>query len=410
MTSLQILPEPQGVAPSALPPAPVEEKNHLDARSVLTAGAYLIALNQLVVNIQPLLLGAMAQGYGLSDRQLGHVSAVYVGATTLATLAAPFWIRKVDWRLFTTIAVVCCVGVFFFGATLRSPELFLLVFGMLGVLKGCFGAPAFAALGDSSSPDRAYGLSVVLQGVLAAAIAFPISGFIVPRFGVSGLFVFLACVYATGLLAARWMPRAGHVTVAASEDMSADPSLFSRAAVAPLIALIATALFVGGILAFWYFVERIGTARGVAPAIIGMTISVTALCSVITSALNTWLGGRLPTIAFIAAGTALLLAAYAVLAFPGAVPFMICNLLFALGWGFAQPAYWAVGRLVDRTGRLFVAAPAASGIAGVVIGLIAGPVIETSGYAGLLWFSAALMIIAMLLAVAVSHRFTSTSA
>lgn len=410
MTNRQLLPHQPGVVPTAHLSTLVVTKNNLDARPVLAAGAYLIALNQLVVNIQPLLLGAIAQGYGMSDRQLGHVSAVYVGATTIATLAAPLWIRKVDWRLFTTIAVVCCVGAFIFGATLRSAELFLAIFGILGILKGCFGAPAFAALGDSTSPDRAYGLSVVLQGVLAAAIAFPISGLIVPRFGVSGLFVFLACVYATGVLAARWMPRAGRVAAAQGEGAPAALPLLSRAAVAPLIALVATALFVGGILAFWYFVERIGTARGVAPAIIGMTISVTALCSVMTSALNTWLGGRLPTTAFIAAGTALLLAGYAVLAFPGSIPFMICNLLFALGWGFAQPAYWAVARLVDRTGRLFVAAPAASGIAGVAIGVIAGPVIETGGYSGLLWFSAALMTAGMILAVAVSRHSSSTAA
>ena len=83
--------------------------------------------------------------------------------------------------------------------------------------------------------------------------------------------------------------------------------LVSRAALPPLVAALGAALFTGSILAFWYYVERIGTARGVPADLIGLTISATALASIATSAINTWLGGRVPTMAFVAAGTALMI-------------------------------------------------------------------------------------------------------
>jgi hypothetical protein len=82
---------------------------------------------------------------------------------------------------------------------------------------------------------------------------------------------------------------------------------------------------------------------------------------------------------------------------------MLCNLLFALGWGSAQPAFWAIVSKVDATGRIFVAAPAASGIGGVAVGLLAGPIIERGGYLGLLTFSSGL-IVAALVAASIALR------
>ncbi|WP_374656772.1 MFS transporter [Phenylobacterium sp.] len=374
----------------------------VDAPSAVVAAAYLIALNQLVANIQPLLLGALATDYGLSDRQLGHVSAFYVGAVTLCTLSAPLWIRRINWRLATLVSVAGCVAAFAWGATLNGVGMFLLLFAILGFAKGFFGAPAFASLGDGSNPDRGYGLSTVLQSLIAAGAAAPVASYIIPTYGVRGLFISLALVYATGIVAARWMPVGARSPRAASLS-PAEPgeALLSWAAIPPLVAGFAVALFAGGILAFWYFVERIGVARGVPAQTIGLTISLAAFASILTSAINTWLGGRVPSLAFVAAGTALLLASYAVLLVPGDLAFVACNLLFALGWGFAQPAYWTIVRRVDHTGRLFVAAPAASGAAGVAIGIFAGPVIESGGYSGLIGLSSALIAAAILCIVGV---------
>lgn len=382
------------MSPSARPsdrsPLSLASAPAVDAPTTMLGAAYLSGLNQLVANVQPLLLGALARDYGLSDRQLGHVSAVYIGAITTCTLTAPFWIRRVNWRLFASAAIVACVLAFAWGATLRTPSMFLLLFLALGLFKGGFGAPAFACLGDSSNPDRSYALSSVLQGLLAAAAAAPVASFIIPKYGVAGLFVFLGATYATGIAGCLALPRAGRVpSLRRNDDGSAAP-LLSTSALPPAAAALASATFTAGVLSFWYFVERIGVARGVPAAFIGVTISVTALAGILTSGVNIWLGGRLPSLAFVAAGTVLLLASYAVLAAPGDTAFLLCNLLFALGWGFASPAYWAIVRTVDATGRLFVAAPAASGAAGVGVGLIAGPVIEHGGYQGLLIFSAAL--------------------
>lgn len=370
-------------------------RHPVDAPVAIFTAAYVVSLNHMVVNIQPLLLGALAKDYGLTDRHLGQVSAVYIGFITLLSLSGPFWVRRVNWRLFTMIAAVVSAGVLLWGATIHTTAMFMLLFAILGAIKGCMGVPPFASLGDASNPDRAYAVSAILQGLMSAAVAAPLAAYIIPHYGLSGLLITLAAIYATGLVAALWLPARGRIRVTNAQSAAPSASLLSTAAIPPLVAALGLALFMGGILAFWYFVERIGASRGVPAGLIGMTLSATALASMSTSALNAWLGGRFPTIAFIVVGTAVILSGYATLLIPGDVAFVVANLLFALGWGFATPAYWAILRKVDSTGRLFVVAPAASGLAGVVIGMVSGPIIEAGGYSGILSVSTALMVTAI---------------
>lgn len=363
----------------------------VDAPSAITAASYLIGINQLIVNLQPLVLGALADTYRLGDRQLGYVSAVFIGFNTLAVVSAPFWVRGVNWRILSAAAVGLAAAVLAAGAKLSTLTAILALFAVLGVLKGTLGAPSFASLGDTANPDRSYAASLISQSLLAAAAAVPVAQWIIPQYGVVGLFLSLAAVVATGLLAARFLPDAGVVPASAGPE-APKAVLLSRGTLAPAVGLLALGLFVCGILAFWYFVERIGAARGVPHGLIGGAVSLCALATVATAGIVAWLGGRVSTLWFVAAGNLIVIAGYACLVVDADLAFVLTAILFAMGWGLAQPGYWTIIRKVDVSGRLFVAAPAAGGLAGVLTGILAGPVIERSGYTGLILSSAGLLI------------------
>lgn len=358
----------------------------VDAPSAVAAAAYLIGINQLIVNLQPLVLGALAETYHLSDTQLGHVSAIFIGFNTVAVLSAPFWVRRVNWRTLTTLAVALAAGTLAAGSMLSSLPAILVLFAVLGVVKGTLGAPSFASLGDTANPDRSYAASLISQSLLAAAVAVPFAQWIIPKYGVVGLFLGLAGLVATGLVAARWLPADGAVPSSEVERAPKAP-LRSRGVLAPAIGLLALGLFVSGILSFWYFVERIGVARGVPHGLIGAAVGLCSLATVATAGIVAWLGGRLASLWFVGVGNLVILAGYACLTVDGNLAFIAVAVLFAMGWGFAQPGYWTVIRKVDATGRLFVAAPAAGGLAGVVTGIVAGPIIEHGGYTALIFFS-----------------------
>lgn len=372
-----------------------DRQRTLDAPAAVVAAAYLSGLNMLVVNLQPLILGALADSYGLSDRQLGHIGAIFIGFSTACFVSGPLWVRRVDWRTFSRLMIVLASAALIAGAFVAAPGVILALFAILGLIKGGLGIPSFASLGDSSNPDRNYGVSVGFQAFLSAAVTAPAAAYVIPRFGVSGLFLTIAALVASGLVACRWLPRAGvdgPRRAAEAKVPLARVGILSSSAVAAWIALLAIAAFTGGILGFWYFIERIGVDRGVTHAIIGLTLSLCSLATIGTASIAAWLGGRFPSLTFVCAGSLLILLGFGSLRFHGDAAYTGGSLAFAMGWGLAQPAYYAVIRKVDSTRRLFVAAPAAGGTAGVVIGMVAGPIIEAGGYGAITMASGALIV------------------
>ncbi|MEO1964679.1 hypothetical protein, partial [Hyphomonas sp.] len=261
---------------------------------------------------------------------------------------------------------------------------------------------AFASLGDLPNPDRAFGGSIIAQAIVPVVAAYPLAAWIIPRFGPSGMFLGIALLSSCAWAACASIPSKARRTPAKGPVSNTVP-IFSVAVIPVMIALVGKTLFGAGILGFWYFVERVGTSRGVSPEIIGILISFCSLSSILTAGLITWLDDRFSTLGYIIAGSLLLLISYALLKVPGQAAYIASTQLFAMGWGFAQPAYFALTRKVDETGRLFVAAPATVGLAGVVIGFAAGPVISAFGYWGLMLVCAGLIIAASLFAIGAFH-------
>lgn len=378
----------------------VRQANHnanaVDALSALIAAALLSGLTALVVNLQPIIMGALADGRGLNDGDLGRVSAIFIGANTISVMTAPWWVRRWSWRMTAMLGVAATVLISLAGIFIAGLAGIAVIFTGLGLATGVIGATAFACLGDNHDPDRAYGASIIAQSMLAAFAAWPMSGWVIPGWGVTGMFVALSVLSGVGWLALPWLPARGRVRAEESDDRRS-AGLVSRASIPAAVSLLACTFFAGGILGFWYFMERIGTARGVSPQQIGAVVSLSALSTIVTAGVVAWFGTRLSSWTYMWIGTTLLLSGYGLIVSPGTIPFMIGVQLFALGWGFAQPPYYALARKIDVTGRLFVVAPGTVGIAGVLIGSSAGAIIARAGYDGLVLLSGGLIVIATLL-------------
>lgn len=364
----------------------------LDRPSSIAAASYLTSLTQLAINVQPVILGALAVGYGLGDRALGQLSAILVGCISITNLTAPFWVRRLNWRRFSLLAIVACSLVLAFGSAASKEIQFLAIFGLLGAVQGAVGVPSFASLGDTTNPERSYGICIIFQSAVAAIAVIPLTNYIIPEFGAPGMFLFLALIVATGALVCHWLPAQGRSAGIQQEALS-EPAMPPQFAIAPLIGLLAVCVFTGGVLGFWYFIERIGAAHGQSPGFIGISLSLGSISTIPAAGLAAWLGGRVSNRILIVVGSAGLLIAFAVLQVPGNAAFLIANLLFSMSWALAQPPYWAIIRKIDMTNRLFVVATAAQGASGVAIGLVSGPIIEAGGYPALMAVSACLVVV-----------------
>lgn len=369
--------------------------------AAVVAASLLTGVNQLLVNVQPLLFGVLAVRLGLDDAELGYLGAVVIAALTLGSISGPFWVRRANWRFTCALALVGAAAAFALGAAVTTLDAALLVFGAAGLFLGLLSPPAFGCLGEAENPPRAFAISVVAQSSLAAASTLALSFAIIPRFGAPGAFVSVAVAVAAALPLCRSLPRGAGSTSELSATVDGAP-LLSRAAVPAYAMLFAKGVFVAGILGYWIFVERIGVAHGIPGERIGLTISLCAVASAASAGIVGWLAGRVRLVPMIAIGTTIVIGAFIALGVPGFLAFALSNFLFAFGWGFAQSAYWGLLREVDATNRLFVAGPAAAGVGGVAAGMAAGPIIAVAGLSAMTLASGIALLAAALVAFLVA--------
>ncbi|MGX5713236.1 hypothetical protein ACWKWJ_11085 [Sphingopyxis terrae subsp. ummariensis] len=369
--------------------------------AAVVAASLLTGVNQLLVNVQPLLFGVLAVRLGLDDAELGYLGAVVIAALTLGSISGPFWVRRANWRFTCALALVGAAAAFALGAAVTTLDAALLLFGAAGLFLGLLSPPAFGCLGEAKNPPRAFAISVVAQSSLAAASTLALSFAIIPRFGAPGTFVSVAVAVAAALPLCRSLPRGAGSTRELSATVDGAP-LLSRAAIPAYAMLFAKGVFVAGILGYWIFVERIGVAHGIPGERIGLTISLCAVASAASAGIVGWLAGRVRLVPMIAIGTTIVIGAFIALGVPGFLAFALSNFLFAFGWGFAQSAYWGLLREVDATNRLFVAGPAAAGVGGVAAGMAAGPIIAVAGLSAMTLASGVALLAAALVAFLVA--------
>jgi hypothetical protein len=378
----------------------------IDAPATIAAASVLTGINVLIINLQPIIMTTLADSRGLTDATLGQINAISIGFGTVSLISAPLWLRAVNWRIVCWLGIAIASITLLAGAIVSSIWLFMVVFGLQSFAQGFPGAVSFAYLGNTQNPDRAYGASVMAQSLLPAIAAIPLSSWIVPAYGAVGLFVSLALLTGVGLIACRWLP--AHSNEKTARQVSAADAPFTfESVLPPSIALLASVLITAGIIGFWIFIGRIGASMGVSHDLVGLAVSLSALATMLTATLVTWLGGRLSSLTFALTGVGMIIGGYILTLGHGGLAYTSGTMLYALGWGFAQPGYWAVLRKVDVTGRLFVAAPATVGIAGVGIGLLAGPAIEHGGFPDLIILCAGLVVasaIALLVALRIAGQ------
>ncbi len=370
----------------------IDTVNHWTA---ISAASALIGINQLIINVQPLLLGALARHDGLSDTQLGLISSSLIGGASLASATGPGWVRSVNWRKITAIFIGGASLALLAATHIDQFGLLCAIFFIIGIMKGGIGVPSFVSLGDTRNPERNFGTSVAVQAGMAAIAAAPMAAWLIPAYGPSGVYFSLIGALMLGLVAAAYLPSGSGAQVGAGHRQK----IILTAALLPFAAvMLALMLFTIGVTGFWFFLERIGTAKHVPESTIGLAVSGTALISIPGSFCVTWLSRWLSGLRFAVLGSMLIILGYGLVALPGAATFLTGSLIFAFGWGIAQPGYWALASQTDPTARLFVLSPAAGGVASVLTGLVSGPIIVAYGYDGLMTFAALAIAAGVLLA------------
>lgn len=369
--------------------------NPIDKVSVYIAAGLVSGAGALLLNVLPLLFGALAEKFGLGENQLGNLALAMNLGFGLLGLASLLWVRRVSWRVISALSSLLVIAMVLYIVREPSFETLFLVMALAGAGTGALYALAMTIFGDSSQPERAFGFKLGLESVPGALLLVLLPVAVMPVWGFHGmLFTIALSMLLMGIVPLAWVPsRSERVHGTSSESLEAN------ALRRPIVwlSLVASLVFLTGIMAVWAFLELIGKKTGLSSDTIGTVLAIGFIINAgggfIASSIGLKAGRFLPVAGIILAELAglVMLGQFASLTsyVVGAVLFLF-SISFVLAYTFGIMAEFDLSGKIVALGALCLSAGAAFGPA------ISGLLIERYGYSAALTFSGACSVLALI--------------
>lgn len=351
------------------------KSNPMDVKRVILSGVVLSALGAMFYNLLPMFLGVAQDYRELDNRGIGILSSLFFAGYTLTTSTAFFWIRRVNWRVVTLLALVIgCIALLLAGYAQNHSLLMLCIFVAGGAFSTVYGIGA-TALGDTSNPARWYGLKISAEAMLGAILLFILPGTLISSYGFMGLMAGMVLAVVLLAPALSWLPGTGSKQ---QENDGEKMQLPSQLRMAVWIGLFAVSAFIFSATMIWAFVERMASIAGFEPVLVGKILSLTLVFAVLGSLTAAVMGNRFGSGKPFAAATIIFLVALAWLSSTTTVvnyAIGACLLTLAIGLGITY-AITIVADL-DMDGRYVVLSVPSIGI-GVMIAPTIGGLLTAS--------------------------------
>ena len=366
----------------------------MDADKPLTAAAAvaLSCIGIFGIMAAPILASVYGATLQLNSNQIGTILSAEIGGAALASLLAPFWIKKASWRMVGAGAIASVV-VFNFLTGLQSDATSIAILrflaGFLG--QGTAFALAIGIIYTSSNPDRIFGFSIASQVGLGVVMLLVLPG-LGQTYGLNGVLLPLAAVALLVITTLGWIPQRSPTTAdgqGAQASGSATPAI---------VAIVVLLIWCTGLGAVWSFLLQIGEAGGLTAVAAGQAVAISsaiAISGALTASALAGRGGRLLPVS-----VALLVQLGAILLLQGEMSFMrftaTCA-VFQTFWNFTGPYLMGMVATNDATGRISVLIPFVQ-TGGFAMGpaiagtLIAGGSLVSANYVGVVGIVIALIV------------------
>lgn len=332
----------------------------VDDPSAIASAALLLIVAGAIWLIMPVYMGAAADSLQLDESEIGSLAAADFAGLALASLLAPLWIRRVNWRVASSIGLS-------FMLLGNTASVYADSFNVLAVLRfatefagGAVASVALASLADTTRTDRNFALAIAAQTVFGtvALLGLP---YLVGRWGVDSVFVSLVVVTLLVFLSVPYLTRQGRAHTVPSAGSK-------RTVLLPFLGLIGMMLFFSNIGAIWAYIERIGAAAGLLATYIGQALAISNVVALIGALTAAFVGDRFGHLRPLMMVAVLQLAAVGLLGVRlDAMTFVLALSVYGFFWNFAIPFQMTATANADPSGRLIVLATAFQG-AGAALG------------------------------------------
>jgi DHA1 family inner membrane transport protein len=365
----------------------------LDTRGLIAAVALGIlgALTIMAVPGFVMLFHAQSQ---LTDRQLGFVAAWDINATAVAIGVATFFIARVNWRLLALAGLLLIAAGSLATAASHGYAGIVAARVCAGLGEGLAIAVAFAALGSAASPDRAFGIYLIV-GLIVSAVALALFPILEADFGAPATFIGIAGVAVLAVLLLPWLPTCNpKITPASLVAVTWSRPLTFGGLAGVFLYFIAQG-------AMWSYFERIGNASGIDPLRIGQALAISSFAggagSLVAVLLSTRCARAWP---LIASGVISIVSFYLLSGQVVASTLIVAGILFNFAWNLSQPLLSGLCAEADSHGRVVVAMGCIQ-----TVGFGAGPalaamVLHDNDFAPVAWLSAAVLVVSLFIVLA----------
>ena len=259
--------------------------------AALVAASVLSAAGALIFNIFPLFLSATADQFGFENEQLGLLGTAYLGGFSLVALTAVYWVKRISWKFSGAVSIILvCLSVLGL-AIFQDTVLIYTMVALIGAGSCVIFTVALTVLSRHRDPDRAYGIKLCAEMLLAGIIMFVMTSLIISRVGFVGFIVGLVVIYGVAGLALLWLPQDSTAEQDADPKKSA-AGFYSKASFPAWLASIALFIQFGVMSALWGFMERIGSTAGIDAQTVGTILTLSLLAGLVGAFLAALLGNH----------------------------------------------------------------------------------------------------------------------
>jgi predicted MFS family arabinose efflux permease len=340
---------------------------------LLTAIIVFAAIAPGILMTAPAVAAQLSLQWQLTPAQIGHLFSTELGAMSIATLPAWWWISRINWRKIATLAAI----VFLLGnlaSAMVNDFIPLLILRFIASLAGgtlmilCISCAA-----GTANPSRVYAfwvLGQLLLGVMGLLALPPLFA----HFGLMAVYLILAAIMLCCLPLLSAFPNGFRRTSAAASQFPPSPGI------AKLFAVLAVLGFYISLSAVWTFIGNIAATAGLSPVHSGQVLAAATVFGILGAGGAALVGARRSHKPLLWIGYGLLIASILLLARnPMLIRFTLAAVLFKFTWTFVLPFILARVSGLDNNGKLMNSINLVIG-GGMAIGpTLAGYLIESSG-------------------------------
>ncbi|HET9032867.1 MAG TPA: YbfB/YjiJ family MFS transporter [Dokdonella sp.] len=363
--------------------------------------ALLATAGFFYINIMAAIVDGLITGLDFSNAQAGMVGSANIYGASVGALCAVFVVRRVEWRPALVILFSLLMAIDLASTVIRDPTVLIAVRAVHGLIGGLSVGIAYSVMARLNSPDRAFGVLLVLQFGLGGlgVMYLPL---LVPLYGAQILFFVLATLTAIALVSMLAIPKRLCKNRSRAE-LEAIPASYRKLTV--ILSLLALFLFQAGNMALAAFIIRLGEHAHLTRDFIGQALGWATWIGAAGAGLVIFMGTRFGRLRPLIAAFLLTFAGTAGFFWSESQPiFMVANVGTAITWSFVVPYLFGMISRLDPTGRLAALGGFVSKC-GLASGpLVAGLLLGEDNFDLLIWVAMAALALSSLAAFAAARQ------